>query len=44
VTNSGTSTLTISARRASSTGNYPFTIRGTVGVVTHSAGATLIIQ
>jgi uncharacterized membrane protein len=44
VSNSGTSTLTISARQTSSIGTYTLTIRGTGAGVTHSAGVTLIIQ
>jgi hypothetical protein len=37
-------TLTISVRQTSSIGTYSLTIRGTGAGVTHSTGATLIIQ
>ena len=41
---SGTSTLTISAKRQASRGTYQFTIRGTSGSVTKSTNVTLVIQ
>lgn len=44
IVNSGTSTLTISARKNSPTGSYPLTITGTGGSVVHTATATLVIQ
>src|SRR5262249_26273713 len=44
VTGSGSSTLTVSTSCGLAAGSYPFTITGTSGILSHSAGATLVVN
>jgi uncharacterized membrane protein len=44
VLGAGTSTLTITTRKQTSTGSFPLTITGTSGTLSHSAAVTLVVQ
>jgi Domain of unknown function (DUF1929)/Legume lectin domain/PKD domain/Glyoxal oxidase N-terminus len=44
ITNSGSSTMTISTATTTSTGSYPLTVTATSGTLTHTATATLVVN
>jgi hypothetical protein len=44
VAGAGTSTLTITTRRQTTTGSFPLTITGRSGTLSHSSGVTLVIR